>query len=337
MLHRKWMVTAAASLLAIASLAQELVPQSYPSPDPAARPPSLKQNLRQLFAGTLATVVQGLGAVVTAGIAQRVNGGLVNWFANQGVAPPPGQTFAPGMAPAGMPPPAMYPQQPPMDPQAYNPPLPQPAAQPMYPQPAPGAQPTQPMYAQPSPPPGQPVMSAEPALYAGLAYEVHLQSPSGPLPVDPATHVFTTGDRFVVHYRPTLPGEVEVYNINPQGIERQIDRVAVAAGQLVTLGAYEFRDQKGDEVLRLVMLPCSTDALATTTRDIVRVEGPPPGTGLNLNHCGVATRALRPRTRDIAKVEVDGQTAFALDPVSPQELASGSLAPREIRLTFHHN
>lgn len=312
MLHRKCVIIATASLLAVASLAQEPFPQDYPPPDPPARPPSVKQNLRQLFAGTLATVVQGLGAVVTTGITQSVNGALLGWFAKQGVAPPPA--------------PAAYPQQPPpMDTQVYNPPLPASNPAPMYPQPAN----PEPVYPEPTYP--------EPALYAGLAYEVHLQTASGPVPVDPATHVFATGDRFVVHYRPTLPGEVEVYNINPQGIERQIDRVAVAAGQLATLGTYEFRDQTGDEILRLLMLPCSTEALATTTRDIVRVEGSPAGAGLNLNHCGVATRALRPQSRDIARVELDGQTAFALDPVSPQELASGSFAPREIRLTFHHN
>ncbi len=312
MLHRKYVIIAAASLLAVASLAQEPFPQGYPPPEPVARPPSVKQNLRQLFAGTLATVVQGLGAVVTTGIAQSVNGALLGWFAKQGVAPPPA--------------PAAYPQQPPpMDAQVYDPPPQAPDAAPMYPQPA-----------YPDPASSEPTYP-EPALYAGLAYEVHLQTASGPVPVDPATHVFATGDRFVVHYRPTLPGDIEVYNINPQGIERQIDRVAVAAGQLATLGSYEFHDQTGDEILRLVMLPCSTEALATTTRDIVRVEGSPAGAGLNLTHCGVATRALRPQSRDIAKVELDGQTAFALDPVSPQELASGSFAPREIRLTFHHN
>ena len=48
------------------------------------------------------------------------------------------------------------------------------------------------------------------ALHAGLAYEVHLIGRDGAArAVDPARHVFHTGDRFQVYYRPTLPGRVE--------------------------------------------------------------------------------------------------------------------------------
>ncbi|HUF20358.1 MAG TPA: hypothetical protein VMP00_06345 [Burkholderiales bacterium] len=178
-----------------------------------------------------------------------------------------------------------------------------------------------------------------PIVFAGLAYEIHAQLPGGgTIPVNPATHEFRSGERFIVHYRPTLPGLVEVYNINPAGQQSQIDRVEVAAAQHATLGPYEFTATKGQDQLRLVLTPCSSPQLLATTRDIVRVESAAPGNGLNLAACAPLTRSAtaRPVTRDIRKVAVEDNTGFALDQVSAQEFSSGQLAPRELTIVFRH-
>jgi hypothetical protein len=185
-------------------------------------------------------------------------------------------------------------------------------------------------------------------IVAGGAYDVHVIGPGGVESyVNAATHEFRTGDRFKVYFRPTLPGRLDIYNINPYGRETRIDSVDMASGQLTTLGPYEFTATKGDEALRFVMTPCGTEQLLATTRDIVNV-GPnaavgygaaaPTGGGLSLQNCGApTTRSVdQVKTRDIQKVGVDGTTSFALDPVSQAELASGQLAPREFTVYFHH-
>jgi hypothetical protein len=196
----------------------------------------------------------------------------------------------------------------------------------------------------------QPAMP--PSLYAGLAYEVHAIGRSGETrTVDPATHYFATGDRFVVMYRPSLPGQVALYNITfapdgrPLGPEKLIDTVNVAAGELTRLGPYEFRYNQGRESLRLILTACRNDALMATTRDIVKVDEMPvasqPSTApaaINFQNCStVAARGVdRPQTRDIVKVSAEEGTMFALDPVSPQEIQAGNIAPRELTLTFNH-
>jgi hypothetical protein len=176
-------------------------------------------------------------------------------------------------------------------------------------------------------------------VFAGLAFEVHAVLPGGAMtPVNPATHEFRTGDRFIVVYRPTLPGQMTVFNINPAGVQTQIDRVDLAAGQLAQLGPYEFAAMTGDEQLRLVLSPCSTPELLATTRDIVNVANAAPAApALNLAACSPATRSIRDvPTRDIRKVGVEGTTAFALDPVSASEFSSGQVAPREVTIVFRH-
>jgi hypothetical protein len=187
--------------------------------------------------------------------------------------------------------------------------------------------------------------SSPDALYAGLAYEVHFLMPDGTTtPVNPATHEFHTGERFIVFYRPTLPGHMDVYNINPAGVQTQIDALDIAAGQLSRLGPYEFAALSGEEQLRLILTPCSSSTVPFVTRDIVNVSqtvtpgAMAPGAPLGLQACaGAATRSIRSvRTRDIRKVAVDGTTAFALDPVSLQEQTSGGVAPREITIVLHH-
>jgi hypothetical protein len=189
-------------------------------------------------------------------------------------------------------------------------------------------------------PEAAPTPASDSGLYAGLAYEVHAQAPDGSTaPVNPATHEFRTGDRFVLYYRPTLPGRIDVYNINPAGQETRIDSAEIAAGQLAQLGPCEFTALTGDEQLRLVLSPCTTPEMAMTTRDIVKVDAPAmDGGGLSLATCGPATRSATSglRTRDIRKVGVEGTTGFALDALSEQEASSGQLAPREIRIGFRH-
>jgi hypothetical protein len=177
------------------------------------------------------------------------------------------------------------------------------------------------------------------SLYAGFAYEIHAIGAGGyAQPVDPATHAFRTGDRFKVVYRPSLPGQVDVYNVNAAGQTSRIDTLGVAAGQLAELGPYEFADMKGSETLILSLAPCSTAALMTATRNIVKV---PTSAGANgsfqLSQCGAAaTRGLRTKTRDIRKVSVENGTSFALDPLAAGEISSGDVAPRQITISLQH-
>jgi hypothetical protein len=142
-----------------------------------------------------------------------------------------------------------------------------------------------------------------------------------------------------------MPGRMEVYNVNPLGQTTLIDSVNMAAGQLSTLGPYEFAANKGDESLRIVLSPCSTPQLLTASRDIINVSNTmqpsaQSGYGSQLGSCSaLTTRGVDKggvRTRDIRNVALDGGTSFALDPVSRQELSSGTLAPREVTIVFHH-
>jgi hypothetical protein len=184
-------------------------------------------------------------------------------------------------------------------------------------------------------------------LYAGIAYEVHALAPDGrSTPINAATYEFHTGDRFIVYFRPSLPGRLKVYNINPAGQQTLIEATNMAAGQMTRLGPYEFTRLTGDEALRLVLSPCSNPQLLAATRDIVLADAgplatpqmaPQTGGGVQLADCDApTTRGLEVRTRDIQKVVVDGMTSFALDPVSQQEHASGEVAPREVTIVFHH-
>jgi hypothetical protein len=177
-------------------------------------------------------------------------------------------------------------------------------------------------------------------VYAGVAYEVHaLGSGAGSMVVDPSTYIFRTGDRFAVYIRPSLPGRMEVYNTNPLGQRTRIDTTTLAAGQLTTLGPYQFSATTGDESLELLLSPCSSTQLLAGTRDIINpaagAAAPSTGAALTLASCTAPlTRGIR--TRDIQKVGQDGSTSFALDPVSSTEVASGQLAPRSVRIVFHH-
>jgi hypothetical protein len=182
--------------------------------------------------------------------------------------------------------------------------------------------------------------ASAPALQAGMAFEVHrLDRDGAPRAVEPASHVFRTGDRFLVYYRPTLPGRVSVHNVNGQRVESLIDGAEVAAGQLVALGPYEFVDRHGDETLRIVLSPCTTPGMTRTTRSVMKVQGAvaTPMSEPMLAGCdGAPAQQAAVRTRSIQRVAMDGTTAFALDPVSEGESASGALAPREVTIRLKH-
>jgi hypothetical protein len=184
-------------------------------------------------------------------------------------------------------------------------------------------------------------------LYAGIAYEVHALTADGrSTAIDAASYEFHSGDKFMVYYRPSMPGRMDVYNVNPAGQQTLIDSSNMAAGQMTGLGPYQFTNLKGDESLRLILSPCSDPQLLAATRDIVRADGAqntmppsayPTATGVQLSSCGApGTRGLGVQARDIQKVAVDGTTSYALDPVSQQERASGQVTPREANIVFHH-
>ncbi len=297
-----------------------------PGMESAASAP--RPGTRGLFVATLAALIaQGLGNGVGTALAQGLGGSITKWF---GAEPAAGAGAGVGTASSAAGWSAGLPDS--MGPMggsstlssmgsigSTNPPV---SAAPL-----------------PAAVAGEPPLAAE--LQAGVAYEVHLIGPGlTARPVDPARHVFRTGDRFQVHYRPTLPGRVRVFNLNPRGTESRIDSVKVAAGQLVSLGPYRFVGAQGDETLKLVLQPCSSPVLAAATRSIVKVavksEAPEPA--LRVGDCDTptATGGLPAKVRSIGKATMDGATAFAFDPLSADEARSGRIAPRELRISLQH-
>lgn len=349
---------------------------AYPQPMLGTAPPRAHP-IRDLFAGTISALLQGISGGLVGSVSQGVVGSITSWFdrKRQNVAMQYGTPMAnPAMAAS--------PSTVPYPPSASN------ATMGQYPAPTASTTPytdpsaTYPYGAQTAPTSGyltQAQYGSNPGsagsayatstyqvydpstgqlansgsnpyaaasvgyngtLYAGIAYEVHAFGAGGTsLPVNAATYVFHTGDRFNVYIRPSMPGRLDVYNINALGKQTQIDSVSTAAGQLITLGPYEFTATTGDESLHLVLSPCSSATLLASTRDIVNVSGSLPAAGgIPLQSCGAPlTRGIAGfETRDIQKVAVDGTTSFALDPIAQAELSSGQVAPREVTIAFHH-
>jgi hypothetical protein len=181
-------------------------------------------------------------------------------------------------------------------------------------------------------------------LYAGVAFEVRrIASDGSSQVVDPATYTFKTGDRFTLSYRPSLPGVVEVVNTDPHGVETTIDHAAVAGGQSVTLGPYELTDATGDELLGLSLTPCKPAGSKTQTRDNIKVHGDSlevsvgvPDRYLSLPSCDLMVRGgAATRTRDIRKVQRDGNASYALDPVSAVEISGNQYITRRVTIRFH--
>lgn len=323
----------AVAAVALATCVAFSVNAQMPDPNmqPPPQPPPKQNPFKQLFAGTLTAVLQASGAGLAAGLTTAMTGAIQNWFNK----PPKGAASMAGDPSAGM---GGMPGQMP------GAAMPTGMPDPMGGMPASGM-PSGDMTAAAQAPMGMPASPMPPSLYAGLAYEVQTIGRSGEtMTVDPATHYFATGDRFVVLYRPSLPGQVAIYNVNPLGQEKKIDAVNVAAGELTRLGPYEFRHNAGTEIMRLILSPCLNDGLMATTRDIVKVDemqpvgaASPPSSALNLPSCSmVAARSERPQTRDIVKVGAEEGTMFALDPVAQQEVQTGNYTARELTLTFNH-
>jgi hypothetical protein len=301
---------AALGLFAVSVVAAQSVPVQDPYAYPQEQPytyqdqtrPAKPPSARELFAQTLSTVLQGTLSAASMGLTQLLVGKISAWFSRSGDG---GGSSASPAAPghAGF---------------AND------AA-------AGSAVPTGYSYD-----PNQ-------IVHAGLAYEIHLLTPGGGArAVDPQSHIFATGDRFLLLLRPSLPGWIDVSNIDPAGRERTLDSRKMAGAELLTLGPYEFVDVKGTDVLRLVVSPCATPNLIAQTRSIVRaeptVEHGQAESGVPISVCADArTRsAVEVKTRTIVAVESDGGTSFALDPLRVAELGSGELQPREVLIALQH-
>jgi hypothetical protein len=302
------------------------VPAFGPYANPAPMAGGTRIPARELFVGTMTAILQGVAGNLATSVVESLAGSITGWFARrQEPASQAGLPLSdPNAIPPGAPPVGTYPLAAGAVP-SY--------ATPVYDLQTGQADPAAAMaYAAAT-------AGADPGLYAGIAYEVHtLAAGSQGMPVNAATHEFRTGDRFVVYFRPSVPGQLQVFNINPLGVQTLIDTTNMAAGQLSTLGPYEFAANKGDDRLRLVLTPCSSPQLIAGTRDIMNVSGSDSAGAVALVDCSaLATRSVEgPATRDIRKVVVDGTTSFALDPVSVPETASGQLVPREITIVFRH-
>lgn len=277
-----------------------------PNPNQGFSPSSVKVDLKQIFASTLAVAAASTGTAIVNSLVGALTGGIATWFSAK--------------------------KQDRDRRTSKNSPIPLSSSSP-----APNAE---------FPRTGSSLqLSAQSVdvVAAGLAFEVHAVFPDGrSVTVDTASHGFATGDRFVVFYRPTLPGKLEVFNINPLGQQTLIETLDLAGGELAQMGPYEFVNTSGEERLRLLMHPCTTPALLASTRDIVKagtgdsMASPAPLPALRLPVCGTSGRSVQVRTRDIKKVENDGTIAFALDPLSPSELESGVIDSRELTIIFKH-
>lgn len=348
---------------------QQYPQQGYPQQQGGQAHP-----MRKLFAQSLASVAQSTGSAAIVAVADGLTGALKGWFDNRrqrkNTNGALGDNYAPNTMQA-----QGYPAGAPMQPQNYPAPSPNTGGYPApndsyaYPGTMPSntnGYPSPEAYPPPDngyvtsggasggypdeiyPPTPSPALTA-PQLYAGIAYEIHLlQRDGSTLPVDPAGHAFRTGDQFRVYYRPSLPGRVDVYNINAAGQQAQIDSSVIAAGELASLGPYQFTDMQGEETLILTLSPCVTPVTYQTTRNIVKAQGGQnypannpmaANNPLGFDSCSTtATRSLKdkPKTRDIKKVSVEGGTSFALDPIGANELGQGDMAPRQVTITLHH-
>ncbi len=258
---------------------------------------------RSLFVGTLvALIAQGLGHGVGTALSKGVGGSITRWFENKPKAADPIARSREGL-PASQVAKGNVPQ-------SIQGPSPQVAK-------------------------GQ-------APHAGIAYEIHAIDQRGASKVvDATTHVFRTGDRFRIYYRPSLPGRIRVTNIDPAGGTNLVDRIEVAAGQLVNLGPYEFVGSKGRETVRLSLEPCDSAVLMAATRAIVKQPGSQSAQGagnLRIRACDrqVAGKEVAPVTRAIRKTSTEGSTVYALDRLSAQELSSGDFNARAVDIALWH-
>ncbi|MEO8016332.1 MAG: hypothetical protein ABI769_00835 [Pseudomonadota bacterium] len=334
-------------------------PAAYPPPSGMVSAPSPKQTMRSQFAASLLQVVQSTGSGAMVVVADGLTGALRDWFDRRRMKQ--ARSAVAGYAPAqpnmgGYAAPTSMPV--PYDPNAVP-----------YGGQFPGAdgslggpQVSQPNPAWQSPDAGQGMgqgmgqtgipdtnsagydvgggaQTNKSQMYAGIAYEIHLLGANGATTaVDPASYYFRTGDRFRVYYRPALPGQVDVFNVNAAGQNAHIDTINVAAGELASLGPYEFANLTGEETLILRLSACVTPSLLGYTRDIIKSSDTPMTSAPQIASCGdVVTRGIKlPPTRDIRKVSVEDGTSFALDPISNSEMSSGQFAPRQVTITLHH-
>lgn len=318
--------------------------------------PSIESALRDQFAASIRTVIGAVGTQVASSLSQNI----AHWFATPSPSGTLGATApaaAPAAAFAAMPAvPVIEPLSPVLPPANAGvlPMLPVAIAAPVLPSFSPPPAIVSPVTAPATdtaqsgvaatPMGGAPsaasqAVDATPALLSGFAYEVHLQKDGRDSTIDPTSFEFHSGDRILVYYRPALPGEIDIFNVDASGTQTRIDSSLAAAGQLLTLGPYEFSGPPLDEHLRIVSLPCTSDALTAMTRSLVKVtDVNATATPLKLSVCG-ASRSLasgRRNAKEIRKVGSDGTTRFALDPVSKQEQASGQIGPRALTITLIH-
>jgi len=357
-------------LAATTGIASAADPYPQPQPYPQAQYPQQQypqqqfqqqgaeqHPMRALFAQSLAQVAQTTGSAAVVMMADGLTGALKGWFDNRrqrkNTNGALGNTYGQNTAPAPNYQPApsstqSYPV-PATDANGYPLPNDTNGYPPANPGGATGGYPADNPYSSTDSygtPPAGDSNSTPPQLYAGVAYEIHLLQRDGQeFSVDPATYTFHTGEQFRVYYRPSLPGRVDVFNINAAGQQSQIDSSIVAAGDLASLGPYEFTLLQGEETLILKLTPCATPATYAVTRNIVKAQntnGAPDyqaNNSLGFDSCSnTSTRGLknRPKTRDITKVSNEGGTSFALDPIGANELGSGDMAPRQITITLHH-
>jgi hypothetical protein len=181
------------------------------------------------------------------------------------------------------------------------------------------------------------------AVPVGLAYEIYRVMPDGSeVLVPPDQLSFKTGDRFVVLFMANVPSMIEAYNIDGQGVMKQLGTWMVGGAEpfrLPAQGTFRFTGTPGDEVLQLQLYPCRAADVGANgirgggTRGIT-ID---PGVVSVLRPCGLNTAhtAQRTLTRSI-EVDHQGNTGIAVGMYSKAELMSGNTEPQTIKIRFLH-
>lgn len=98
-------------------------------------------------------------------------------------------------------------------------------------------------------------------VYYGMRVQIYAEKNGKPIPVNPKTYYFKTGDRFKVKIEYNTPGIVEFINIDPKGkttyLGSWVVEHAFTGTMLPADGYFKFVGTKGTEKLIVRFFPCN--------------------------------------------------------------------------------
>ena len=170
-----------------------------------------------------------------------------------------------------------------------------------------------------------PKQAATPAIVPALAWAMEQLDPDNfavlrPVPVGGSGALLRTGDVFVVQFSTSLPGQVRLVNVDPQGQTADLGTYTVLVDQLNRLPrdkGIQLQGQPGVERLRFYFYPC-LPAEAADKAWVAEFKGRlpacaamPPAPSANANALGtVAPRALVNLAQTDAHVAIAGSADY---------------------------